>query len=331
MRIEKQKCLSLSVIAVFSVLFMMTLSSCDDGYTYFYEENNPPVSNFTTEVAEYLVEIENTSSSATSYFWDFGDGTTSEEFAPEAHLYAGDGVYDITLTVTDNNGLDSVSVNSVSLPYMSFGHTVDFGTVTFENRDANATSYYWDFGDGTSSTEEDPIHNYEIGGTYYVTQIAKTSSSENSYFESVVTGDAAFISPTFEGEKSDWGGNFSTSGAPTPPAGNGAKLDSESKFLSQTIRVYSNVKYRITFSTAIDSNGTLKSAPFTITDDDPNSANYGTKLIDINVNEYENDDENAYVELSFDFNTGSAEYINVRADYGDVTIRYSNFSITPLN
>jgi PKD repeat protein len=50
--------------------------------------------------------------------------------------------------------------------------TDNFLEVTFSNFSQNATSYSWNFGDGNTSTQENPVHTYEEGGTYSVTLTA---------------------------------------------------------------------------------------------------------------------------------------------------------------
>lgn len=57
----------------------------------------------------------------------------------------------------------------------------------FTNYSANATSYLWDFGDGNSSVESDPVHIYTAGGTYTVSLIASNSSDVDHEFSAEVT------------------------------------------------------------------------------------------------------------------------------------------------
>ncbi len=77
----------------------------------------------------------------------------------------------------DEPGTDEV------LPIASFQFAVDetnFLQVTFSNFSQNATSYSWDFGDGNSSTEEAPVHTYEMTGDYTVTLTATDDAGEES-------------------------------------------------------------------------------------------------------------------------------------------------------
>ncbi len=53
--------------------------------------------------------------------------------------------------------------------------------VSFTNQSSDADTYQWDFGDGKTSTEVNPIHSYESAGTYTVTLIASTKKNSSSY------------------------------------------------------------------------------------------------------------------------------------------------------
>src|SRR5687768_3571250 len=52
--------------------------------------------------------------------------------------------------------------------------------IVFENRSSNATSYSWDFGDGTSSTEENPAKTYNSGGTFMISLTAKSKNGSST-------------------------------------------------------------------------------------------------------------------------------------------------------
>lgn len=55
---------------------------------------------------------------------------------------------------------------------VGFGASVDASTVTFGNTSSGATAYFWDFGDGNTSTQENPQHTYLTTGTFEVTLIS---------------------------------------------------------------------------------------------------------------------------------------------------------------
>ncbi len=118
-----------------------------------------------------------------SYFWDFGDGNNSQEPNP-SHTYFVNGCNDVSLTVTSNNGCTA----SLMLPdYIcsDLNPTANFKInpsvlsesnllAHFLNLSENATTYLWDFGDLTNSTETAPEHQYNqnsIDG-YWITLYA---------------------------------------------------------------------------------------------------------------------------------------------------------------
>jgi large repetitive protein len=107
-----------------NVRVLDTVTGCADtlplGYTYLpddtvcRDDQGPPVAAFTYRVLScaggFTVQFTNTStgSPATSFFWDFGDGTQSTASSPQ-HLYAVSGTYTVTLTVSNAQGASSVS------------------------------------------------------------------------------------------------------------------------------------------------------------------------------------------------------------------------------
>ncbi len=115
-----------------------------------------------------------------SWEWNFGDGVTSSEKNP-VHTYTTPGVYTVQLTASNPDGSGTV-VKSAYI-HVSDGFTVDFvatplsGTaplmVTFTDQTTGTpTSWLWDFGDGATSTQQNPFHTYTAGGSYTVTLVA---------------------------------------------------------------------------------------------------------------------------------------------------------------
>ena len=110
-----------------------------------------------------------------AYSWSMGDGATYSSQSP-IHSYANPGIYLACLTVTDQNGCvatycDSVSVGG-STPCQAqvavssaSGLTASFVPIT---SGVAPYSYQWNFGDGNTSTNTYPTHNYAQSGTYLV-------------------------------------------------------------------------------------------------------------------------------------------------------------------
>jgi len=113
-----------------------------------------------------------------SYKWDFGDGYTSTQNSP-AHTYTQAGQYTVTFAV--NNGekwYTKTKANYISvtqaLPKASFQMNYQTRvcplTVQFTQRSTGMyTAVHWDFGDGHTSTESDPLHIFTMTGLFHVT------------------------------------------------------------------------------------------------------------------------------------------------------------------
>ncbi len=142
-----------------------------------------PIANFNIVgnggTAPCTILFENSSENATSYEWQFGDGSTSSEESP-SHEYITGGTYTVKLTATGEGGQHMVEkqvliqasqsqTNPVANFTFSGANNPAPCNVSFTNTSSNATSYQWDFGDGSSSTQQNPSHTYTAGGAYSVT------------------------------------------------------------------------------------------------------------------------------------------------------------------
>ena len=123
-----------------------------------------------------------------SWYWEFGDGGTSTQQNPQ-HQYTETGTYDVTLTVTDDEGhIDDCEttaevtyddpVADCNGPYEgTLCNPVQFyGEAT---GGCGPYSWYWEFGDGGTSTQQNPQHQYTETDTYTVT-LTVTDDLDNS-------------------------------------------------------------------------------------------------------------------------------------------------------
>ena len=136
-----------------------------------------------------------------SYVWRFGDGLTGTVQNP-VHDYKKSGTYNVTLVVSDSVAKDEKSKEvTVSCqdkpepdpnphpPVADFRMAINGLTVTFINAssdaDGDSLTYEWDFGDGTTSQEQDPVHTYATVGTYTVKLTVKDQKYEDVRVEHV--------------------------------------------------------------------------------------------------------------------------------------------------
>lgn len=148
------------------------------------EEELSPTANFSYSKNELTVSFSNSSTHAQSYIWKFGDGQTSTTKNP-SHTYSKYGSYNVTLTAT-NVSKSSVKTQIITLiegaPKAHFTYkTAHPLKVVLTNNSANASSYVWDFGDGTTSTEQNPTHRYKTLGVYKVKLLAKKNDKSDTY------------------------------------------------------------------------------------------------------------------------------------------------------
>jgi PKD repeat protein len=155
-------------------------------------------------VASFPVQFQDRSlGSASSWTWEFGDGTTSTERNP-TKIFNGPGNRDVALTIS--NGLQvSRMVRSVSVatgsgaeaPLLaefdasSFTPRVD-QTVRFSDQSiGNPDSWAWTFGDGKTSTQRSPEHAWAAPGTFTVTLIARRGLTSSVRTRSVIVREGA--------------------------------------------------------------------------------------------------------------------------------------------
>lgn len=150
-----------------------------------------PQASFTaTQATDSSYQFMNESSDATSYFWDFGDGSTGAAPSP-THTYSVDGIYLVTLIASGTCGVDTfTSELAVFLPPVAaFSADATNGcapfTVQFTSlSSAGVTAHNWVFPGGTpiSSTEPNPVVVYEMPGMYSVLLGVSSPGGQNSVF-----------------------------------------------------------------------------------------------------------------------------------------------------
>lgn len=165
-------------------------------------------------IAPCTVVLQNQSTNSTAYSWTITTGyqsskqyvsgyapvtrTTTEQSPSQSYSNAPPYSnlvlnqllpYTVILTATGPGGTQTVTKNSTirePLPVADFTFSSNsLGKVTFTNKSVNATSYLWDFGNGTTSTDSDPVGSYGNSGSYTVTLQAKNGTGTNTIKKAV--------------------------------------------------------------------------------------------------------------------------------------------------
>ena len=144
--------------------------------------NGDPVASFTftnTDLTASFTDTSTDDGTISAWSWDFGDSNTSTEQNP-SHTYAAAGTYPVSLIVTDDLGATDTTSQDVAvtapngIPEASFTFTTTDLTATFTDTstdDGTIASWSWDFGDDSTSTEQNPSHTYATAGTYSVSLV----------------------------------------------------------------------------------------------------------------------------------------------------------------
>jgi|CXWL01.1.fsa_nt_gi PKD repeat protein len=164
-----------TVSAIFFVSIVLLFQGCG-------KNNDPkPAIDANFSIAGYevpapcTVTFINTSRNATSYLWNFGDGSSSVQSNP-THTYTLDGTYPLSLKATGPNGVDSIcklvtiefppAANKSGFSYFfdkCSGYPVG---AAFKTVNPASTSTVWDFGNGVINIDRDPIVQFILPGDY---------------------------------------------------------------------------------------------------------------------------------------------------------------------
>ncbi len=177
-----------------------TCNISDTAYTTIRVGNNKVfmdfVSNKLAPCTNLSYSFTNTSSptfggfNPNTFTWDFGDNTPpviASQAPPVMHTYAGPGTYLVKLTINDttfcNSPEDTVKTVRLSPQVQALFTTPAAGcvpyTADFVNNSLGGLNFFWDFGDGGTSTQDNPSHLYTNPGTYLVKLLAFDSTSCN--------------------------------------------------------------------------------------------------------------------------------------------------------
>jgi PKD repeat protein len=244
---------------------------------------NAPAAAFTFAASGLSVLFTDASTgSPTSWSWSFGDGASSTQQSP-SKTYSAAGTYTVTLTVSNAGGSSGksqfVTVSAGTAPVAAFEFTAVGNQVNFVDKSTNSpTSWQWVFGDGSSSTQQNPIHTYSTAGAYTVTLTVRNSAGENSTSKVVTIASGTAPVADFEYSASGLQVNFVDRSTNTPTSWLWAFGDNSTTTVQNPVHTYSaagnyTVTLKATNSSGSDdiskivtvSVGTAPTAKFTFT------------------------------------------------------------------
>jgi len=186
--------------------------NCNEGLIKFQIAFNSVDVNITTDVSRgcvpFTVEFNSNGFQTDNYVWYFGTGDSSTAENP-TYTYTQPGTYFVQLTGRDTSCRDLNLVDTSNFIIIvtddsieaNFTYVIDGNcdsiNVTFTPQIQNGDSVLWDFGDGATSSELNPVHTYDSTGTYLVTLSVFNDSTCN---KTLVTGEYIQVDVGFEND-----------------------------------------------------------------------------------------------------------------------------------
>jgi PKD repeat protein len=156
---------------------------------FFYDSSNPLTGTQFIDIS---------SGGAIEWFWEFSDGFTSIEQNP-VHLFMNPGLYNVCLTIYTSSGcsssycemVDPFQNNNNCYAYFQYYPDSVANGIWFMNLSQtiySSTQSFWTFGDGTSSTDWNPVHYYTQPGTYEVCLIISAPACSDTLCQTITVG-----------------------------------------------------------------------------------------------------------------------------------------------
>lgn len=192
---------------------LMVSNLCDTlSMTQTIELISAPVADYSVNVTEGCLPLSvtftnNSSTNVDSWHWSFPGGAPS--MSMEEHpivVYEQAGTFDVLLVVSNESGTDTMEEMNLivvdNIPSASFEYAVEDLEVTFVETSVGYESISWDFGDGNTSSEANPVHSYESDGIYEVVLTATNSCGDHTAVQTIGVSTlptAGFLGNTAEG------------------------------------------------------------------------------------------------------------------------------------
>ncbi|MCB0402506.1 MAG: PKD domain-containing protein [Flavobacteriales bacterium] len=147
------------------------------------------------------------------YYWTFGDGNSSYN-TNATHTYTSNGAYQICLNIYDSISqcqstfCDSVLVTGLSCQMNAPNFTMDSLCNAHFTANNFGSTYFWDFGDGNFSSQQNPVHQYANNGWYWLCLTADSCTRCDSVYISCNIAQPCNVNAAFN-SIDNGNGNFS--------------------------------------------------------------------------------------------------------------------------
>lgn len=144
-----------------------------------------------------FIDLSTASSAINSRLWNFGDGGISTQQNP-THQYVSSGIYTVTLTVTNADGCvttytQNVNITILPTPLADFSFSPNDpqsgDEIIFTDESINALNWAWDFGDGVTSTIQNPTHIFTEINDFDVTLVVENNGCFDSISANISFGE----------------------------------------------------------------------------------------------------------------------------------------------
>lgn len=198
---EKQKIYKTSVILIIGFLGVVMNIQCSKKSTE--PKTNHPIASFSYSLngreIHFIDKSTDSDGEITFWEWEFGDGDKSTVKNP-IHRYTNPGLFEVHLTVTDNDGNAagySLIVNVANQSYLaSFEYFIEECEARFTDQstdeETKIVAWDWKFGDGFVSDIRNPMHQYAAAGTYQVVLIVTNDIGEQDSISKSITINCAY-------------------------------------------------------------------------------------------------------------------------------------------
>jgi len=188
----------------YTVSFGIYGANCSDSIwqTITYSASNPCTANagfnFTDNGNGNFNFTSTATGNITNYYWNFGDGNTSTQVSP-SHTYTTNGTFPVQQIVFDTVNMCSdmfihtITVTGVNNPtscnaaFMMFPDSLN-NVIVLNTSTGNNLTYFWDFGDGNTSTQQFPSHTYNTPGPFYLCLTVTSGNCSSTYCDSISNG-----------------------------------------------------------------------------------------------------------------------------------------------